>query len=78
MINVCVIYTYIYNTTRHTPLKSLGLSWNFSSAFSGPPSCTNNVLNALSVGTNTVYGPVNNITMIRKLQNALHYYKNVK
>jgi hypothetical protein len=41
---------------RHTltPLRSLGLSLNFSSAFSGPPSCTNSVLKALSVGTNMV------------------------
>lgn len=31
---------------------------NFSSALSGPPSCTNKLLNALSVGTNIVYGPV--------------------
>jgi len=40
-----------------TPLRSLGLSWNFCSALSGPPSCTSNVLKALSVGTNMVYGP---------------------
>lgn len=41
-----------------TPLSSLGLFLNFSSALSGPPNCTNKLLKALSVGAKIVYGPV--------------------
>lgn len=43
-----------------TPLNSRGFSLNFSSALSGPPSCINKVLNALSVGINKVNGPKSN------------------
>lgn len=50
-----------------TPLRSLGLSLNFCSAFSGPPSCTSRVRNALSVGTNIVYGPAYDNDTVRGL-----------
>lgn len=52
------IFDIIKEKGERTPLRSRGFSRNFCSAFSGPPSCTSNVLKALSVGTNIVYGPV--------------------
>jgi len=48
-----------------TPISKRGFSRNLSSARSGPPSCTNSALNALSVGTNTVNGPIYGINYKR-------------
>jgi len=48
-----------------TPISKRGFSRNLSSARSGPPSCTNSALNALSVGTNTVNGPIIEIKIIK-------------
>jgi len=51
-----------------TPISKRGFSRNLFSARSGPPSCTNSALNALSVGTNTVNGPIIEVKNIKMMK----------